>query len=522
MRQFIYLVRLLHISLILLRYGLDEILLVVPVFRPIRFVYYLFPWNWRGKNSRPLGLRIRLALEELGPIFVKFGQALSTRRDLLPPEIADELAKLQDNVPPFPGSVARVLIEKALNKRLEDAFLEFHSEPFASASIAQVHAARLHTGEDVVVKVLRPHMEKKIDRDIAILAMFARGADRYSIDARRFKPKEMVAEFKRVLTHELNLVSEAANTAQLRRNFLNSPLLYVPEVHWAFVKKNVLVMERVHGVPISDVKTLKEKGVNIKKLAERGVEIFFIQIFRDCFFHADLHPGNIFVSVENPEDPRYIVVDCGNIGTLSSEDQHYVAANFLAFFRRDYRWVAELHIESGWVPKDIRVEEFEAAIRTLSEPIFGKPLKEISFAQILFGLFQAARTFHMNIQPQLILLQKTLFSVEGLGRELYPELDLWSTAKPYLEKWMRSRLHPKILFKTLSRESVLWTDKLARLPISLYKFLEEESRIRRSLEEEVRSLKNMNQNLQRLSQYQMVGVVMTFGVLGLLVLLMLF
>ncbi|MBI4356531.1 MAG: ubiquinone biosynthesis regulatory protein kinase UbiB [Gammaproteobacteria bacterium] len=522
MRNLVHIFRLFQISLVLVSQGCDEIILAVHLFRPIRFIYYLFPWNWRGRDGRPLGLRIRLALEELGPIFIKFGQVLSTRRDLLPPEIADELAKLQDKVPPFPGSEAREIIEQALNQSLEEAFLEFHPEPFASASVAQVHAARLHTGADVVVKVLRPGMEKKIARDIAVLEVLAIWASRYSKEARRFRPREMVAEFKRAIGNECDLVAEAANTSVLRRNFLNSPLLYVPEVHWPAVKKNVLVMERVYGVPVSDLKTLKEKGVNIKKLAEQGVEIFFTQVFRDCFFHADMHPGNIFVSLTNREAPQYVVVDCGIVGTLSSEDQHYLAANFLAFFRRDYRWVAELHIESGWVPRDTRVEEFEAEIRTLSEPVFEKPLGEISFAQLLFGLFQAARRFQMNIQPQLILLQKTLFNIEGLGRELYPELDLWSTAKPYLEKWMKRRLHPKTWFKLLSRESVLWTDKMARLPIVLIKFLEDEQRIRASLEKEAEELRKMNQAMQQLFRYQMVGIVMGMGLLGIMTILIFF
>jgi ubiquinone biosynthesis protein len=398
------------------------------------------------------GERLRLALEELGPIFVKFGQALSTRRDLLPEDIADELAKLQDRVPPFPSDVALATIEAALGGPVAAFLDEFESAPLAAASIAQVHGAKLKDGTEVVVKVLRPGMHEVIRRDIDVLHALAQLADRYWEGSRRLRPREVVREYEKTIFDELDLMREAANAAQLKRNFAGSSLLYVPQVYWDLCRTNVMVMERIHGIIISQIEELRSRGTNFAKLAEHGVEIFFTQVFRHNFFHADMHPGNIFVQVDDPENPRYAAVDFGIVGTLRERDQHYLAENFLAFFDRDYHRIAALHIESGWVPKTTRVDELESAVRTVCEPIFNKPLAEISFAQVLLRLFDTARRFDMQVQPQLILLQKTLLNIEGLGRQLYPQLDLWKTAQPVLRAWMRERISPRTLLKRLRQQ----------------------------------------------------------------------
>lgn len=374
---------------------------------------------------------------------------LSTRRDLLPHDIADELAKLQDRVPPFPGREAREVVERTLGKPVGELFQEFSEVPLASASIAQVHAARLKDGREVVVKVLRPGVQRIIRSDLDLLYLIAGLAERYWRDARRLRPREVVSEYERTILDELDLMREAANAAQLRRNFEGSTLLYVPEVHWPLTRHNVMVMERIRGVPVSDIATLTARGTDMQKLAENGVEIFFTQVFKHNFFHADMHPGNIFVNVDDPKDPHYVAVDFGIVGTLTPRDQQYLAENFLAFFNRDYRRVAVLHVKSGWVPADTRVNEFESAIRTVCEPIFNRPLKDISFGQLLVRLFQTARRFNMEVQPQLVLLQKTLLNIEGLGRELYPDLDLWKTAKPLLEDWVREQMGLKTTFKRL-------------------------------------------------------------------------
>jgi ubiquinone biosynthesis protein len=437
------LARLLQIQRALVRHGLDDFVRATHLYRPFRFLAYLSPWTWFQRSiGVTRGERLRLALEELGPIFVKFGQALSTRRDLLPPEIADELAKLQDRVPPFDGAIAIASIEKAFGLELADIFPTFDPQPLAAASIAQVHVATLKSGREVIVKILRPGMREIIDLDLEVLEYLSRLADEYWGEARRLRPVELVREYRKTILDELDLLREAGNAAQLKRNFAGSPLLYVPEVYWDYCRVNVMVMERIHGVIVNDLEELRRQGADIAKLAENGVEIFFTQVFRDNFFHADMHPGNIFVQLDDPQNPRYAAVDFGIVGTLQARDQHYLAENFLAFFNRDYARVAALHVESGWVPRGTRVDELESAVRTVCEPIFNKPLKEISFAQVLLRLFETARRFDMQVQPQLILLQKTLFNIEGLGRQLYPELDLWRTAQPYLRKWRRERMSP--------------------------------------------------------------------------------
>ncbi|MBV2207468.1 MAG: ubiquinone biosynthesis regulatory protein kinase UbiB [Pseudomonas sp.] len=451
MKLFAATARLFRILLVVIRYRLDDILLDLPMPWWLRTTSYLLPWRWvpRRQSTLSRGARLRLALEGLGPIFIKFGQLLSTRRDLLPADIADELAMLQDRVPPFDSAHAIELIEQQLGAPVGELFARFDSTPLASASVAQVHAARLHSGEEVIVKVVRPNLRPVIGQDLAWLFLLAKTAERASIDARRLHLVEVVEDYAKTIYDELDLLREAANASQLRRNFEGSPLLYVPQVHWDYCRSQVLVMERIYGVPVTDMAALARQNTDMRQLAERGVEIFFTQVFRDSFFHADMHPGNIFVSAHQPWSPQYIAVDFGIVGSLTPEDQDYLARNLMAFFKRDYRKVAQLHIDSGWVPAETKVNEFEAAIRTVCEPIFEKPLKDISFGQLLVRLFQVARRFNMEVQPQLVLLQKTLLNIEGLGRELYPQLDLWSTGQPYLERWMRERMSPRQLLKNV-------------------------------------------------------------------------
>ncbi|MFK5915170.1 MAG: ubiquinone biosynthesis regulatory protein kinase UbiB [Woeseiaceae bacterium] len=461
-------IRLSNISWIFLRHGLDELILATHLFRPFRFIRLIMPWTWISRKT-PRGERIRLALEDLGPIFVKFGQILSTRRDLLPDDIAIELAKLQDQVTPFDNKTAYNIIEKSLGHPLDEIFSEFSEQPFASASIAQVHAATLHNGDEVIVKVLRPNIKPVIQRDISLLYILADKIDRYWPAGKNLRPKEVVAEFEKSLLDELDLMREAANGSQLRRNFLNSKDLYVPEIYWDHCRRDIMVMERIHGTPIGNIDQLREKEIDLKKLSERGVEIFFTQVFRHSFFHADMHPGNIFVA----DDGQYIAVDFGIMGSLNDTDQRYLAENFLAFFNRDYRRVAELHVSSGWVDKNTRIDEFETAIRAVCEPIFDKPLKDISFGQLLLNLFQTARRFNMEVQPQLILLQKTLLNIEGLGRQLYPELDLWQTAKPFLEQWMKDKIGPQSFFKHIKENAPLWAERLPKLPNLIFDALEQ-------------------------------------------------
>ena len=468
-------VRLIEIQRVLLRHRLDDYVRATHLYRPLRFLFFLSPGVWFARRQGvSRGERLRLALEELGPIFVKFGQAVSTRRDLLPPDIADELAKLQDRVPPFPGATARALIERAYGQPLTRVFASFDETALAAASIAQVHPARLPGGQEVVVKVLRPDMRAMIERDLEVLHALADLAQRYWVAGRRLRPREIVTEYQKTVLDELDLMREAANASQLKRNFRDSDLLYVPEVYWDYCRADVMVMERIHGVPISDLAALKAAGTNIAQLAENGVRIFFTQVFRHNFFHADMHPGNIFVLVDDPQRPRYAAVDFGIVGTLDPRDQQYLAENFLAVFDRDYRRVAQLHLESGWVPPDTRVDEMESAVRTVCEPIFDRPLKDISFGRILLRLFEISRRFNMQIQPQLILLQKTLLNVEGLGRELYPELDIWTTASPILREWMRERTSVRALAQDLRTRAPELLDAARSLPVLLHALLQRE------------------------------------------------
>lgn len=458
--------RLRHIQRVLLRHGLEELINIDQFSGPLRFALTIGTAP-ADMTDIPRGARIRGALEELGPIFVKFGQALSTRRDLLPDDIAEELVKLQDRVPPFPGSEARQIIEAALTRSVTEVFTEFDEIPLASASVAQVHTARLHNGEAVVVKVLRPGVKDRIQTDLGLLYELARLADRFWPGARRLRPVEVVAEFEKTILDELDLVREAANAAEIRRRFEDSETLYIPKVYFEHTRQSVMVMERIHGIPIGDVEQLRHAGVDLKILAERGVEIFFTQVLRDSLFHADMHPGNIFAT----RDARYIAVDFGIIGSISQQDKHYIAENFRAFFNRDYRRVAEMHIESGWIPKDTRVVEFEAAIRAVCEPIFNKPLKDISYGHLLLRLFQVARRFDMEVQPQLVLLQKTLLNIEGLGRDLYPDLDLWQTAKPFLERWFKDELGPASSLNKLKAQLPHWAQHWPEMPMLAHRAL---------------------------------------------------
>jgi ubiquinone biosynthesis protein len=452
-----------------LRYGLDELVLASferPALRLLTRMVSI------GRDLRaPRGERLRLALESLGPIFVKFGQVLSTRRDLLPADLADQLARLQDRVPPFPSEQAVAMIEKSFGRRIDQIFASFEREPVASASIAQVHFATLPDGREVAVKVLRPGMLKVIEKDLALMHMMAGWVERLSSDGKRLKPREVVAEFDTYLHDELDMLREASNAAQLRRNMQGMNLVLIPEMMWDFCTPEVLVMQRMKGVPINQVQRLREAGVDIKKLARDGVTIFFTQVFRDGFFHADMHPGNIQVSLEPETFGRYISLDFGIVGTLTEVDKEYLAQNFTAFFRRDYKRVAELHLESGWVPANTRIDALEAAIRSVCEPYFDRPLKEISLGMVLMRLFQTSRRFHVEIQPQLVLLQKTLLNIEGLGRDLDPDLDLWSTAKPFLEKWMVEQVGPAKLWAHLKAEAPMYAKLLPALPRLLHQYL---------------------------------------------------
>ncbi len=482
------------------RYGLGEF-----IGRPAR------------RHTVPRGDRLRLALEELGPVFVKFGQALSTRPDILPPDVAVELAKLQDRVPPFPGVEARAIVERALGKPVGELFLDFDETALASASVAQVHAATLkpetpgESGFQVVVKVLRPGVEKQVQRDIALLHTLAELAERWLAIGRRLRPRAVVAEYEKIILDELDLMREGANCSQLRRNWLGSELIYHPIVFWDFTRPDVLVMERIHGISIREMDRLRELNVSFKVLAERGVEIFFKQVFRDNFFHADMHPGNIFVDASNPAQPSYLAVDFGIVGCLTHADQRYLAENFLAFFNRDYKRIAELHVESGWIPSNTRVEDFESAIRTVSEPIFGKPIKDISFGFFLLRLFQIARRFNYQVQPQLVLLQKTLLTVEGLGRQLYPDLDLWKTAKPVMEQWMWSRIGPTATFARLRSQAPALVETLPELASRALKLLQNSGGERSANAEALAALREQVRSANRRVLFAAAGATAWLG-----------
>jgi ubiquinone biosynthesis protein len=464
--------RLVSINFTLARFGLDQVVLSIHFFRPLYLLGVINPFNWFRSKDQSQAERLRLCIESLGPIFIKFGQMMATRRDLFGDEITDELEKLLDRVPPFPWIQARDIVEQQLGMSLQQAFRTFDENEIASASIAQVYGAQLPDGQKVVVKVVRPGIERKIRQDIEVLMMLARMADRYWDEAKRVKPIQIVREFETTILNELDLVREAANANQLRRNFEGSADLYVPQVHWDYCRSKVMVMERISGIAVSDIKQLQAQEINLEVLSRKGVEIFFTQVFRHNYFHADMHPGNIFVATDNAEDPQYIAVDFGIMGSLSASDQRYLAENFAAFFNRDYRRVAELHVDSGWVDRDTRIDEFEATIRSVCEPMFQRPLAEISFGQLLLRLFQTARAFNMEIQPQLLLLEKTFLHIEGIGRQLYPQLDLWDTAKPFIERWLSEQLGIRALARGIKKNLPYIAEHLPDLPQLAFKALD--------------------------------------------------
>jgi ubiquinone biosynthesis protein len=465
--------RLLKISAILARYRLDEFLEATHLYRPMTLLRILAPWGARGVADKPRGERLRLALYEMGPIYVKFGQIVSTRRDLVPPDIADELAQLQDRVPPFPGAEAQAIVEQALGQPVAELFASFNPEPLASASIAQVHEATLPDGREVVIKVVRPGIRRQIRRDIDLLMVVAGLAEKYWESGARVKPTEFVREFEMFIFDELDMIREAANASALRHNFEGSTELYVPEIHWPYCKERVLVMERIHGIPISDVKALREAGVNMEKLAKTGIRVFYTQVFRDNLFHADMHPGNIFVDVSDPENASYIALDFGIVASLSEKDLYFISENFMAMFNRDYLRVALLHQEAGWVPHDTRLEELEASIRAVGEPAFARPLNEISFGELMLKLFEVAYRFKLNIQPQLIMLQKTLLNIEGLGRELFPDLDVLEASKPELERILREKHGFDSAAKELRERLPVWLSKAPDMPGLLHDYLKQ-------------------------------------------------
>ena len=495
--------RLLKILRVFARYRLDK-LLTGPLPLSVRAALLLFKFFPQSKLSR--GECLRRACEDLGPIFVKFGQLLSTRPDLVPADIVQELNHLQDNVAPFANEEFLRIVETTLGAKVGDIFASYEHAPLASASVAQVHSAVLQDGRDVVLKIIRPGIEKIIAQDVALLELVAQLVEQYSSDGKRLRPVEIVADYRTTIFDELDLQREAANAAQLRRNFLNSSLLYVPEIHWEYCRHNLLVMERIYGIPVTDLPALAAQGTDMKKLAERGVEIFFTQVFDHNFFHADMHPGNIFVAEKNPKLPQYIAVDMAIVGSLTREDQYYLARNLLAMFRRDYRQVAELHVQSGWVPSYVRVEELEAAVRTVCEPIFAKPLKDISFANVLLSLFRTARRFDMEVQPQLVLLQKTLLNIEGLGRQLYPDLDLWATAHPFLEKWLKNRFHPKSLWGELKRYAPEWMEKFPQVPDLLFNSLQQLPQITQQLNSLSLSLQTRKQAKHQQNRRKLIAL----------------
>jgi len=499
--------RLLKILWVFSRYRLDRLF---PAKRSFGLGFFLLLTKLVPGKKLSRGEALRHALENLGPIFIKFGQLLSTRPDLVPADIVSELHYLQDQVTPFDNDEFRELAERSLGLKLETVFSYFENTPLASASIAQVHAAKLMDGRDVIIKLVRPNLEKVIEQDLQLLLVVARLIEKFSQDGKRLRPVEIVEDYRITIFDELDLQREAANASQLRRNFLNSPLLYVPEIFWPFTRSNLLVMERIYGIPVTDLQQLNAQNTNLTLLAERGVEIFFTQVFEHNFFHADMHPGNIFVSRENPQSPQYMAVDMAIVASLTKEDQYYLARNLLAMFRRDYRQVAELHVQSGWVPAHVRVSDFEAAIRTVCEPIFEKPLKDISFGNVLLSLFKTARRFDMQVQPQLVLLQKTLLNIEGLGRQLYPDLDLWQTAHPFLERWLKNRFHPKSLWKELKRHAPEWMEKFPQVPQLIFNGLQQLPEINQQLQQ-LRQAQQQQANKHQRLQFLQLGLIALLG-----------
>ena len=515
-------IRLLKIIRVIGRYRLDELISSDVLAWPLSVLLKMNPWKIVAAESDiDRGTRLRRGLEELGPVFIKFGQALSTRRDLLPMDIADELVKLVDKVPPFSETKAISIVEKALCGRISEIFMHFEETPIASASVAQVHSATLHNGKEVVVKIVRPDIEDIIHDDIGLLFSLAQFIVKYFKDGPRLRPIEIVSDYENTIIAELDLAREAANASELRRNFQGRNLVYVPEVFWEYTSKNVYVMERIYGVPVNDIETLKSSNISLKILAERGVETFFTQVFEDNFFHADMHPGNIFIDISKPDDPTYISVDCAIIGTLSDKDQYYLGRNLLAIFRRNYREVAELHLECGWVASNTNIEDFESTIRTLCEPIFERPIRDISLGQLLINLFRAARQYDMEVQPSLVLLQKTLLNIEGLGRQLYPELNLWDTALPFLENWIKDRYSPLSILQRLKTKLPSWLEKFPELPDVLYSNLSENKNLKKELgtcNAEINDLRrkfHIERLARQLLSFVLIGVALSIVVLSL-------
>ncbi|QTM01292.1 ubiquinone biosynthesis regulatory protein kinase UbiB [Mannheimia sp. ZY171111] len=509
-RRFYYIIR------TFLRYGIDEAMPNIPFTRKMRLGHKVLFWVKNQHNEKPYGVRLRLALQELGPVWIKLGQMLATRRDLFAPELADQLALLQDNVEPFDGNVARKIIEQALGAPLETWFDDFNETALASASIAQVHTAKFNqnqplAGKDVVLKVIRPGIEPVIKADLALMYKIAQLIPKLSNDGKRLRAVEVVREYEKTILDELDLRKEMHNAIRLRANFENSEMLYVPEMYQDFCHKNVIVMERIYGIPVSNIAELKANGTDMKLLAERGVQVFFTQVFRDSFFHADMHAGNIFVNPNHPENPQYIGIDCGIVGTLNHNDKRYLAENFVAFFNRDYRRVALMHVESGWTPPDTDIDKFEQAFREVCEPIFAKPLSEISFGQVLLNLFNVARDFNMEVQPQLVLLQKTLLYIEGLGRQVYPQLDLWQTAKPFLQNWLDEQVGVKAMIRDIKQRLPQYREYFAEFPEALFKALQQQKQINFRLAEINESLKSQHLNTNRRFIVLSLSTIVIFG-----------
>lgn len=509
-RRFYYIIR------TFLRYGIDEAMPNIPFTRKMRLGRKVLFWVKNQHNEKPYGVRLRLALQELGPVWIKLGQMLATRRDLFAPELADQLALLQDNVEPFDGNVARQIIEQALGAPLETWFDDFNETALASASIAQVHTAKFNqnqplAGKEVVLKVIRPGIEPVIKADLALMYKIAQLIPKLSNDGKRLRAVEVVREYEKTILDELDLRKEMHNAIRLRANFENSEMLYVPEMYQDFCHKNVIVMERIYGIPVSNIAELKANGTDMKLLAERGVQVFFTQVFRDSFFHADMHAGNIFVNPNHPGNPQYIGIDCGIVGTLNHNDKRYLAENFVAFFNRDYRRVALMHVESGWTPPDTDIDKFEQAFREVCEPIFAKPLSEISFGQVLLNLFNVARDFNMEVQPQLVLLQKTLLYIEGLGRQVYPQLDLWQTAKPFLQNWLDEQVGVKAMIRDIKQRLPQYREYFAEFPDALFKALQQQKQINFRLAEINESLKAQHLNANRRFIVLSLSTIVIFG-----------